>query len=89
MAKIIIKQPAETELNELGIDSWGTWTCDVSKFDWEYPEEEICYIFEGEVIVETPEETVYIKPGDLVIFPGGLKCNWDVKKPIKKVYKFN
>lgn len=89
MSKIIINKPTEEELKIMDIDSWSVWTCEVSNFDWEYPEEEICYIYEGEVTVNTSEESVEIKPGDLVTFPKGLKCNWDVKKPIKKVYKFN
>ncbi|MDH5793723.1 MAG: cupin domain-containing protein [Candidatus Bathyarchaeota archaeon] len=26
--------------------------------------------------------------GDYVIFPKGLKCTWEIKKRIKKHYKF-
>ena len=68
--------------------SWPIWKCDPSEFDWEYSEEEHCYIIEGEVLVEGPEQTVEIKPGDYVIFPKGLKCFWNVLKPIKKYYTF-
>lgn len=89
MEKITIKQPSQEELDALNIDSWSTWCCDISRFDWEYPDEEVCYVFEGYVIVETATETVEINPGDLVTFPKGLKCTWDVKSPIRKVYKFN
>ncbi len=89
MAKITVKKPTDQELKKLCIDSWQSWTCEVSNFDWQYPEEEICYIYEGEVTVKTDEETVNIKPGDLVVFPKSLKCRWDVKKPVRKVYKFN
>ena len=88
MSKIIVKQPTKEELESLGIDEWGTWTCEVSRFDWEYTDRETCYLFEGEVIVEVDNEKVEIKAKDLVIFPKGLKCVWDVKKPIRKVYNF-
>ena len=88
MSKIIVKQPTKEELESLGIDEWGTWTCEVLRFDWEYTDRETCYLFEGEVIVEADNEKVEIKAKDLVVFPKGLKCVWDVKKPIKKVYNF-
>ena len=68
--------------------SWGIWGCDSSEFDWEYAEEEHCYIVEGEVTVKGSENTVKIVPGDYVIFPKGLKCFWKVIKPIKKHYTF-
>ena len=68
--------------------SWDIWECEVSKFDWEYNQEEHCYIIEGEVTVKGAENTVTIFPGDYVIFPKGLQCSWDVHKPIKKYYTF-
>ena len=89
MLKIEVKKPGQKELNALGIDNWGTWGCEVSRFDWEYDDKETCYLFEGEVTVETEWETVNIGAGDLVVFPSGLKCTWDVKKPVRKVYKFD
>lgn len=89
MSKIIIKKPSQQELDTLNIKSWNPWSCNVSKFDWEYSEEEVCYLFEGQVVVETATEKVEINAGDLVTFPKGLKCNWDIKKQIRKVYKFN
>ena len=87
-SKIVVKQPTKEELEAFGIEEWGTWTCDVSRFDWEYADRETCYFFEGEVVVETNGEKTEIKAGDLAIFPRGLKCVWDVKKPVRKVYKF-
>jgi hypothetical protein len=68
--------------------SWSIWECLPSKFDWEYADEEHCYIIEGEVIVTTVDTSVNIKKGDYVIFSKGLKCNWEVIKPIKKYYSF-
>ena len=68
--------------------SWPIWTCEPSEFDWQYAQEEHCYIIEGEVTVKGGENTITIVPGDYVIFPQGLKCFWKVHKAIKKHYTF-
>ena len=54
----------------------------------EYDQEEHCYIIEGRVQVVGPENTINVESGDYIIFPKGLKCNWNVTKPIKKYYTF-
>ena len=82
--KIQIKK--NTNLNKY--KNWSIWKCPISKFDWEYNQEEHCYIIEGDVIVSTKNETVNITSGDYIIFPEGLKCHWNVTKAIKKHYKF-
>jgi len=33
-------------------------------------------------------EVVEIVAGDIVVFPGGLKCTWEVLEPIRKVFTF-
>jgi len=88
MTKIEVKVPTEKELKELGVKSWDIWTCEVSVFDWEYTEVETCYFLEGNVVVKTKEGETELKPGDLVTFPKGLKCVWEVKKPVRKHFKF-
>lgn len=88
MSKVKISRPSEEEKNNLGVENWGTWGCDVSTFPWKYSDRETCYIIEGEVTVKTDEGDYNIKPGDLVTFDEGLQCTWDVKKTIKKYYKF-
>ncbi len=57
-------------------------------FDWEYFDDETCFILEGKVKVETDKGNLEIGKGDLVKFPKGLKCKWNVTEKIKKVYKF-
>ena len=74
--------------NILDYKLWSIWECAPNKFDWEYSEEEHCFIIEGSVIVTTIDGSVQIEKGDYVIFPKGLKCNWEVIKPIKKYYSF-
>jgi len=88
MSKIDVKKPTKEDLDKLNVKSWGTWECDVSVFDWEYDTEETCYILDGHVVVRSEEGETEIKAGDLVTFRKGLKCVWDVKKPIRKHYRF-
>ena len=68
--------------------SWPIWSCGVSEFNWEYADEEHCYIIEGNVTVITSDGSINIAPGDYVIFPKGLKCKWNVHKSIEKHYTF-
>lgn len=88
MAKVIIEKLSEEEILKRGIKQWPIWTKDVSRFDWYYDAEEECLILEGEFEVETPEGKYEIRTGDFVTFKKGLKCTWDVRKPIRKHYDF-
>ncbi|MFX1312462.1 MAG: cupin domain-containing protein [Promethearchaeota archaeon] len=85
------KIPSEEQLEKLNVRSWGTWSKEVSEFDWSYGDTETCYILEGEVEVRNPEtgEKIEFKKGDLVQFEKGLKCIWNVKKPVRKYYNFD
>ena len=83
----IIKLP-EQAIEERGIRQWPVWEKEVSRFDWEYDGDEECLVLEGEVEVETDQGTYTIREGDFVTFKKGLKCVWDVKKPIRKHYNF-
>ncbi len=86
--KIEISQKSSSELEEMGVNNWSIWECDISTFDWEYSDRESCFILSGEVEVSTEWEIVNIKRGDFVVFPKNLKCVWNVKSPIKKHYNF-
>ena len=39
------KEEAEAKFK---ISSWGTWGCEVKKFDWQYSGKETAYVLEGE-----------------------------------------
>lgn len=87
---IIVEKPNAEKLESLGVRSWPTWSKEVSKFPWSYNSQEIAYILEGKVTV-TPKdggEPVSFGVGDLVTFPAGLSCTWDVKKALRKHYQF-
>ncbi|MHA1488678.1 MAG: cupin domain-containing protein [Promethearchaeota archaeon] len=87
--KMVKKKPTEEELKKLKVKSWGIWTKEVSEFDWSYGDTETCYILEGEVEVTAEDgEKIEFKKGDLVQFPKGLKCIWNVKTPVRKYYNF-
>ncbi|MFH1520001.1 MAG: cupin domain-containing protein [Candidatus Omnitrophota bacterium] len=95
MSEVKIEKLEKEKIKQLGIpetpentDDWSVWECDPSNFDWEYDDKEICYLYEGEVTVKTPSGETKIQAGDLVTFPKGLKCNWNVQKKVRKVYKF-
>jgi len=79
--------PTESRLNDLGVREWPLWYREASRFDWEYDAEETCFFLEGEVVV-TPKggEPVAMGRGDLVIFPQGMECVWDVRKAVRKHY---
>lgn len=85
----IERLPDVARLAALGVSSWGIWTEEVSTFPWIYDEREICYLLEGDVIV-TPDggQPVQFGKGDLVTFPAGMSCTWEVRQPVRKHYRF-
>jgi uncharacterized cupin superfamily protein len=90
MSRIVKEsRPSEERLAHLGVRQWPIWTKEVSTFPWTYDSEETCYFLEGEVTV-TPAggAPVRMGAGDLVIFPAGLRCTWEVHRPVRKHYTF-
>lgn len=89
MAKITVEKPSPEKLASLGVTRWPIWTKEVSEFPWSYSSQEIAYILEGEVtVIEEGGEAVSFGAGDLVTFPSGLTCTWQVKKALRKHYQF-
>lgn len=86
--RVTVQKPTDADLKGLGVFSWPIWTKEVSTFHWTYDEQEICYFLEGEVVVTTKNGDVRFGKGDLVTFPKGLECVWDIKKAVKKHYRF-
>ncbi|BAU65436.1 hypothetical protein STA3757_28210 [Stanieria sp. NIES-3757] len=82
-------QPSQERLQQLGVFTWSIWTKEVSEFPWTYDESETCYFLEGDVIV-TPEgsEPVTMGKGDLVTFPAGMSCTWQINNDVRKYYHF-
>ena len=90
MSSIIVEHnPGAERLEKLGVSGWATWSKEISVFPWTFGDQETAYILEGEVVV-TPQggEPVKFGKGDLVIFPAGMSCTWEVKQLLHKHYKF-
>jgi len=90
MLKITIEHnPSPAKLEVMGVYDWPIWEKEVSTFPWTYEDKEICYLLEGDVTV-TPDgdEPVRIKQGDLVRFPKGMLCTWDIHEAVRKHYEF-
>lgn len=81
--------PAPEKLEQMGVFDWPIWEKEASEFPWTYDRNETCYILEGEVTV-TPdgEASQTFGPGDLITFPAGMSCRWNISKAIRKHYRF-
>lgn len=55
---------------------------------WAYVEAETSYIIEGRAII-TPEggDPVEISKGNLVTFPAGMSCIWNIIELVRKRYR--
>ncbi|KAJ6763608.1 hypothetical protein OIU79_024201 [Salix purpurea] len=86
----VVRNPPESKLTELGVRKWPKWGCPPSKFPWTYSAKETCYLLEGKVKVypDEADEPVEITAGDLVEFPKGMSCTWDVSVGVDKHYNF-
>ena len=84
------KNPNTARLNALGVKQWPIWTKEVSEFPWTYDGEETCYFLEGEVTIPPDGGApVSMGQGDLVTFPKGMSCHWNIVKPVRKHYKID
>ncbi len=88
MSEIVVTRPSEQTLDEQGVRSWPIWTCEASTFDWHYDQKETCFLLEGEVTVTAGDQKVSFGIGDLVVFPEGLDCVWEVRSAVRKHYRF-
>ena len=84
----IERNPSKEQLDNLGVTAWPIWTKEASQFPWTYDASETCYFLAGDVIV-TPEgrEPVEMRKGDLVTFPKGMSCTWEIRTDVRKHYQ--
>jgi len=56
-----------------------------STFSWTYGESETCYVVRGRFTV-TPDggEPHAFSRGDLITFPAGLSCTWEITEAVEK-----
>ncbi len=84
----VTKNLSPESLREYGVEKWPVWEKDVSEFNWHYDAKETCYIIEGRAQITYGDEMKEIAAGDLVVFPKGLACTWNITEPLKKHYTF-
>jgi uncharacterized cupin superfamily protein len=86
----VVHQPNLAHLNELDVFNWPIWEKEISQFSWTYDDQETCYFLEGNVVV-TPDggQAVQLGKGDLVTFPAGMSCKWEITSDVKKHYCFD
>lgn len=91
MATILVDHtPSLETLERLGVMHWPIWTKEVSTFPWTYDSAETCYFITGKVTVTPSDgEPVTVGTGDLVTFPAGMSCSWQVIEPVRKHYTFD
>ena len=79
----------ESTIEGLGIKNWPIWTYEASSFYWTYEDQETCLLLEGEVnITLDGGESLKFEAGDLVVFPAEVDCRCDIRKAIRKHYRF-
>jgi len=85
----VVRNAEENQLEKMGVRNWPIWEKEASEFPWSYDQEETCYFLEGDVVV-TPDggEPVAMGQGDLVTFPKGMACTWDIRQAVRKHYTF-
>jgi hypothetical protein len=83
-------RPSSMKLEIQGVYDWPIWNKEVSTFNWEYTQTETCYILRGRFSV-TPEggDRIDFGRGDLIRFPAGLSCTWDIQEAVEKHYRFD
>jgi uncharacterized cupin superfamily protein len=81
------RNPSPAKLEVLGVYHWPVWSKGISTFEWTYDSKETCYLLEGEVTV-TPQggQPTEFRRGDLITFPAGLSCTWEIRSPVTKHY---
>ncbi|RMG34211.1 MAG: DUF861 domain-containing protein [Gammaproteobacteria bacterium] len=84
---LLERNPSPMKLEVLGVYDWPIWRKEKSTFDWTYAEPETCYILKGRFIV-TPEggEPQEFRRGDLITFPAGMQCTWEILEDVEKHY---
>ena len=85
---ITIERPTPADLAKLQVTSWPIWAKEPSTFPWHYDDEETCYFLDGEVTIKTNSDEVVVRAGDLVTFPRGLDCVWQIAQAVRKHYRF-
>lgn len=86
---MVEQQPSAERLTQLGVADWQVGSHDISESSCVFEQREIWYLLEGQAVI-TPDDggvPVEIGAGDLVVFPAGISCCWEVLEPVRKQYR--
>lgn len=65
----------------------GVWECTPGKFEYTYPEDEICTLLEGKIrVTDADGKTHEFGAGDSFYTDKGETVTWEVVETIKKVF---
>ncbi len=83
--------PPPAKLEVLGVEGWPLWKKEPCRFDWTYHQKETCYIVRGKFSVTPSQggETQHFKRGDLISFPAGMTCTWEITAAVEKHYRLD
>ncbi len=86
---LLERNPSPMKLEVLGVYDWPIWRKEVSSFPWTYQQQETCYVLRGRFTV-TPQggEPQSFQRGDLITFPQGMRCTWEILEDVEKHYDF-
>lgn len=75
------------KLEVMGVYDWPIWRRGMATFAWTYQQQETCYLLRGKCTV-TPrgEEPQHFSRGDLITFPKGMECVWEIHQDVEKHY---
>ena len=86
---LVERKPSPMKLEVLGVYDWPIWRKEVSTFPWTYDQQETCYIVRGSFkVIPDGGEPQEFSRGDLITFPAGLSCTWEISKDVEKHYEF-
>jgi uncharacterized cupin superfamily protein len=87
--EIKVEKLTQEQLKGLKVFEWPVWEKEASSFPWTYDSIEECFFLEGDVTVQTQDGvSVHFGKGDFVTFPRGLSCTWNIRKSVRKHYRF-
>ena len=82
---LLERNPSPAKLDVIGVYDWPIWRKEASVFPWTYDQQETCYVLRGRFIV-TPDggDPQEFTRGDLITFPKGLSCTWEIVENVEK-----
>ena len=87
---LVEHKPSPAKLEVIGVDGWPRWRGEPGVLPSHYTRTETCYVLRGRFLV-TPEGGTpqAFTRGDLIRFPAGLACTWEIQEAVEKQYRLD